>query len=210
MAPGGKRGRPKGPGKKAAAAAAAAAQGGGPIPDEFMSLERDAGDPWGPYSAVKQYHHPESQSWKLGMQPHYNFCNIRTITVPEGVEYLLPKYFRGNFEWDTTAQPVDKLEDPAVRAKKKGEWLGSHMPGAKVMFPLRSTGMTYNMLATYCAYLTPGDCAEWQHTDGTSNRSPAALLPTTRRLGYSFDAHVHRIFDAHVHQMSVDPPGRDS
>lgn len=39
------------------------------------------------------------------------------------------------------------------------------MPSAKVFFPLKSTSITYNILAAYYKYKTLSDCAEQQHTD---------------------------------------------
>lgn len=152
-------------GRQGAGDASAASAAG--IPAEFLPLERDTTDPWGPFDQVKVQLHPESQCWSLGMQPHFNFLNIRTLDVPAEVNFSLPRYFTGNFCVDASEQPIDELGDTAARLKRKSEWISSHVPGAKIFFPLRSTGMTYNMLAAYCAYSSPGSCAEWQHTDDT-------------------------------------------
>ena len=132
------------------------------IPDDFMQLERDRDDPFGPFEEAR-YEHPESQCWKFGMQPHFNFENIRNFTN-QGLK--LPPYFTGNFSWDKEEQPVNDKMDMPARARRKQEWLPAHVPGAKVFVILKSEGISYNQLASYCHYVTPMACAEWLHTDG--------------------------------------------
>lgn len=136
------------------------------VPQAIIDIEADPTDPWGPLAEVKTQLHPESQSWSLGMQPHFNYANLRTLVSRDGVDFTLPGYFTGDFSWDQAQQPVDDLAEPAARLKRKQEWDGHHLPGAKAFLVLKSTGISYNMLATYCHYTSPNACAEWQHTCG--------------------------------------------
>jgi hypothetical protein len=137
------------------------------LPQALLDLEADKSDPYGPFVDIKKVYHPSSQSWKWGMQPHFNFLNIRTLPRNrEGEKIALPLWFTGDFSWDKERRPVDPEPSGDTQSKLKANWKNVHVPGAKISIPLTPAGMTYSQLAAYCHYTSPGACAEWQHTDG--------------------------------------------
>lgn len=137
------------------------------VPKEWVDLEVDSTSPYGPMSQARYTITANAtQSWECGMQPHFNFLNIRNVTkVQIGEKIEMPPRLTDDWRVVDVGDRHKFLQDHKDRAK--------HLATRRQLLPVVHMIMlpkhdmnTWAILASYGRYVSTTAAASWAATDG--------------------------------------------